>query len=414
MVQTEREYLSSLKDWLTGYVSSEDLDEILEEYAGHFSIGKSKGRTEEELCRALGPPEDVAKEIRAAYLIKKAEKTKSAGTIWEATRATTGLSGFNFVAVMVPFVLFMVIFAIVLIAGTAMIFGGAVLLLLSALKLLGFGITIPWVSVPSPGVVTSFAIFVAGIIIVMVDIWLMHFFHHVSIKHLKRNIRMDKDWGVYGQENQVPKTFVIDRDDAAALDLQVRVNAGDLVIGSGTDGQILMNMMTGNGNFAPPLSYSTSMLGTTKKVWIRNRHVSWWHEGSACEYSRSWDIRLSQDVPVALDMRSHAGRTRLALGDLNISSLSIRNGVGETQIDLAGYHGGSFDASIRNGVGNLVVRMPKECNLTLEIHRGVGDTNVRGFMVDGNTYTANAAVPGAPQITMRIHQGVGAISVEAV
>ncbi len=49
MVQTEHEYLDTLKDRLTGYVTSEDLDEILEEYAGHFAIGKSRGRTEEEL-----------------------------------------------------------------------------------------------------------------------------------------------------------------------------------------------------------------------------------------------------------------------------------------------------------------------------------------------------------------------------
>ena len=50
MVTTEKEYLDILRDRLTGYVSGEDLDEVMEEYAGHFAIGKSRGRTEEELC----------------------------------------------------------------------------------------------------------------------------------------------------------------------------------------------------------------------------------------------------------------------------------------------------------------------------------------------------------------------------
>ena len=104
MVITEKEYLDVLKDRLTGYLSGEDLDEILEEYAGHFAIGKSRGRTEEELCRALGSPEEVAKEIRAAYLIHKAEHNRTAGTIWQATRATTRLHGFNWAVLIVPLI----------------------------------------------------------------------------------------------------------------------------------------------------------------------------------------------------------------------------------------------------------------------------------------------------------------------
>src|SRR5208282_4822074 len=144
MVQTEHEYLDTLKDRLTGYVTSEDLDEILEEYAGHFAIGKSRGRTEEELCRALGSPDDVAKEMRAAYLIHKAEQSKSAGTIWQATRATTRLSGLNFAVVIVPFILFAIVFCLVFIAGLALICGGAVLLLLALIRLMGLSLTLPW------------------------------------------------------------------------------------------------------------------------------------------------------------------------------------------------------------------------------------------------------------------------------
>ena len=164
MVTTEKEYLDILRDRLTGYVTGEDLDEVMEEYAGHFAIGKSRGRTEEELCTALGSPEDVAKEIRAAFLIHKAEQTKSAGTIWQATRATTRLHGLSFAAVIVPFILFAVVFSLVFIAGLAMICGGAVLLLLAVAKLLGLALSLPWHPwrlSPEPGVLVSMGIFIA-------------------------------------------------------------------------------------------------------------------------------------------------------------------------------------------------------------------------------------------------------------
>jgi hypothetical protein len=92
----------------------------------------------------------------------------------------------------------------------------------------------------------------------------------------------------------------------------------------------------------------------------------------------------------------------------------VKNSVGETLIDLTGYQGGNFDAVIKNGVGNLVLRLPKDCTITLVISRGVGSADVRGFMVNGDTYTTSSPRPDAPRITFRIRQGVGAVTVEAV
>jgi uncharacterized membrane protein len=416
MVTTEKEYLDILRDRLAGYVTSEDLDEVMDEYAGHFAIGKSRGRTEEELCRALGEPGDVAKEIRAAFLIHKAEQTKSAGTIWQATRATTHLHGLSFAVVIVPYILFAVVFSLVFIAGLALICGGAVLLLLAVLKLLGIALTLPWHLFPEPGVLVSLGIFIAGIIILVVDVLLADFFGRLTIRHLKGKLPAKKDAGFFSPGEAAPQTITIGRDDAAALDLQVRVGAGELNLGSGTDGQVLVSMTSGSLGCTGPLTYSSSMDGATKRVWIRNRHLSWWcaHDWPADEHAYTGDIRVSRDVPVALDIKNHAGRTRLALGEISLVSLVIKNGVGETQIDLAGYHGGSFDAAIKNGVGNLTLCLPKDSNTTLVLHRGVGSTDVRGFMVNGDTYTTTAPRPDAPRITFRIKQGVGAITVEAV
>jgi len=417
MVTTEKEYLDTLRDRLTGYISGEDLEEILEEYAGHFAIGKSRGRTEEELCKALGDPDDVAKEIRAAYLIHKAEHTRSAGTIWQATRATTHLHGLNIAVVIVPFILFGIIFGLVFIAGLAMICGGAVMLLLAVLKLLGPGLTLPWHLSPQPGVLVSLGIFVLGIVIIIADMWLAHFFGRLTIRHLKGKLRAKRDAGFSPMQQGAPQTFAVGRDDAAALELQVRMGAGELNLGSGTDGQVLVSMTSGNGSCCPgPLTYSSSMDGTTKRVWIRNRHHSWWcaHDWPVDEAAYAREIRVSREVPVALDIKNHAGRTHLSLGELSLTSLLIKNGVGETQIDLTGYHGTNFDAAIKNGVGNLILRLPKDSNTTLVVNRGVGSTDVRGFVVNGDTYTTSSPRPEAPRITFRIKQGVGAVTVEAV
>ncbi|HXX56124.1 MAG TPA: DUF1700 domain-containing protein [Methanoregula sp.] len=416
MVTSEKEYLDVLRDRLTGYLSGEDLDEILEEYAGHFAIGKSRGRTEEELCRALGSPEDVAKEIRAAYLIHKAEQTKSAGTIWQATRATTSLHGFGWAVLIVPFIVGVIIFGMVLITGLALICGGAFLLLLAVLRLLGLAFTLPWHITPEPGVLVSLGIFALGVIVIVADVWLAKIFGRLAIRHLKGKLPSKKDAGFFPAEQGSLRTFTIGRDGAAALGLHVRINAGELSLGSGTSDQTLVSMTGGSGGCTGPLTYSSSMDGTTKQVWVRNRHLSWWcaHDWPVDEAAYTREIRVSREVPVALDIKNPAGRTCLALGDLSLTSLVVRNGVGETLIDLTGYRGGNFDAAIKNGVGNLVLRLPKDCTTTLVLHRGVGSADVRGFVVNGDTYTTASPRPDAPRLNFRIRQGVGALTVEAV
>lgn len=44
----------------------EDSDEILAEYSAHFAFGEQQGRTEEEIARELGDPEELAVELLGA------------------------------------------------------------------------------------------------------------------------------------------------------------------------------------------------------------------------------------------------------------------------------------------------------------------------------------------------------------
>jgi uncharacterized membrane protein len=412
MLQNEQEYLDTLRAGLTAYVSREDLDDILSDYAEHFSIGKSEGRSEEELCRALGSPEDVAREIRATYLVKKAEQARSAENIWHAVMATLGLGLFNLVVVLLPFILLIVFLTVVFVVGLALVILGPVLLLVSILQLLGVTISIPWWPSPVPGIFTSIGLTFVGVIMVMVDIHLARIFYYFAIRYLKWNIHVIRGGEVPETGEPVQKITTISRDDATGLDLQMLFGSGEITLSEGTNEKTLVNLTPDCDHLPAPLDYTATRSGTVKRVRIRGRHShgSWWSDESV----HRWDIRVNREVPVSLDLRNKAGRTRLALGDLNLSSLKIRNGAGETRIDLAGYHGGSFSAIIRNGVGSLVIRVPKESNLRIWIKRGIGDMQVRGLMVEGDMYTTHAAQPGAPEITLQIKQGVGSISLEAV
>ena len=284
---------------------------------------------------------------------------------------------------------------------------------MAVLQLAGLGVPVTWWSSPLEGIFISIVLTFIGVVMVIVDFHLARSCYRLAIRYLKWNIRVIQGGEDQEAEESAPRNTTISRDDTTALDLQLRLGAGEIMLGAGTDDPTLLHLTAGDGVSIPPYDYSTTLHNNVRKVSIRSRH-SWSGSWCADQSVNTLDIRLNREVPVSLDLSNKAGRTRLELGELSLSFLKIRNGAGETRIDLAGYHGSNFDATIRNGVGSLIIRMPKESNLRVRIHRGLGETDVRGFMVEGDTYLTRTDRPGAPQITCYIRQGIGSIKLEAV
>ncbi len=413
MQQNEQEYIRILRKRLEGTLPHDELEDIISDYSEHFSIGKANGRTDGELWQSLGSPEDVAREIRATHLVKKAEEARSPENIWHAVMATLGLGLFNLAVVLIPFILLMVFLVIIFMVGLVLLVAGPILLLVALMQLAGIAVPAGWWSSPLEGLGISIVLTFVGVVMLIIDFHIARVCYRLAIRYLKWNIRVIRGEEEPDSEEPLPRTTTLSRDGATALDLQLRLGAGEITLGGGAQDPVLMNLTAGNGISVPRYDYSTSLCSTVRKVRIRGRHT---FAGSWCsdESVNSWDIQLNPGVPVALGIGNKAGRTRLELGDLNLTSLKIGNGAGETHIDLAGYHGGSFEATIKNGVGSLMVCMPKECNLRVRIRRGVGDTDIRGFMVEGDTYLTHAERPDAPRITCDIRQGIGSIKLEAV
>jgi len=96
---------------------------------------------------------------------------------------------------------------------------------------------------------------------------------------------------------------------------------------------------------------------------------------------------MTDAVPLDLDVNVGAGDSRLDLGALNLSTLTVKNGAGDARIDLAGYHGGRFDANIENGVGDLTLRLPKDSSTRIEVQNGVGDIEDSGLIRENGSFT---------------------------
>ena len=126
---------------------------------------------------------------------------------------------------------------------------------------------------------------------------------------------------------------------------------------------------------------------------------------------RLWDLRVSAEVPLELNINTGVGRSDLNLSNLQLTDLNIDTGVGETVLSLP--DGGIYNASLSTGVGAATIRLPEGVAARVSVDRGVGSVDVRGnFLKDDDTYTSPDYATAAHKVDLKVSSGVGAVTIQ--
>ena len=208
-------------------------------------------------------------------------------------------------------------------------------------------------------------------------------------------------------------TTLIPLDEATSGDVRLTLGAGDLTLRGGAPDTALMEatVFTEAGIWQPELAQEVNNAQKVVTITEKGHTGKTWF---AVDSPNRWEIRLSDTIPIRLEENVGAGDNTLRLGTLNLETLSVHTGAGDTIVDLSGYHGGRFDATIKTGVGDLRLRIPQTSNTRIVVHQGIGDINEDGFIRHDDTYITagfNSSI-AVNQITL--NQGVGSITLEAV
>jgi hypothetical protein len=210
-----------------------------------------------------------------------------------------------------------------------------------------------------------------------------------------------------------PNTTTIPLGGATAGNVRVTLGAGELVLHGGAPATSLIDatVFSSAPEWQPDIRQSAN--GSVKSVAITDKghHGKAWF---AVNSPNSWDILMNDQTPVALTLDVGAGDSRLDLSTLNLASLVVNNGVGDTAIDLGRNRLGSYHAEIHNGVGDLTVRVPKNSNTRITIRHGVGDISSKGFEQENDILVTAGFDPALPVNEVFVKQGVGDISLETV
>ncbi|HHY00318.1 MAG TPA: DUF1700 domain-containing protein [Methanothermobacter sp.] len=190
------EYIEKLSKFLKK-LPKEEKEDILSDYEEHFMIGLEKGRSEEEISKALGNPKTIAKHIKTEYMVKIAENRQSATSMFEAILSAAGLGIFNLVFVAVPALILIALLITFFVLAGVMVFGGIYITLAAIIQplipmhnfniMMGDGLLNIF-----GGILVGIGLTILGLALLAGMYYLTRWLYGLAIKYLKLNLEIIK------------------------------------------------------------------------------------------------------------------------------------------------------------------------------------------------------------------------------
>jgi hypothetical protein len=194
-----------------------------------------------------------------------------------------------------------------------------------------------------------------------------------------------------------------DLQNATSLNAVIMMPAGELSLSGGTSRAVESDFDYSAAWSRPHVDYHVN--GTAGDLDISQGN----HGPALGPDDNTWRVHLNNSVPVDLQFRMGAGRGNLKFREINLKKLFMEVGAGQVNVDLTGDRNADVDVAIHGGVGQAVIRLPKNVGVTVEAKGGIGAVTTHGLTKVGGNYV-NAALGHSPHtIHVFVEGGIGNI-----
>ncbi|WP_246629294.1 toast rack family protein [Mesobacillus maritimus] len=198
----------------------------------------------------------------------------------------------------------------------------------------------------------------------------------------------------------------VDKDHAKELEVELNIGAGELNVESGGKEWVEGTIDYNHKKLEPEISYKVK--GDAGVAVIEQGEKGLLDKINIGEIENHWNLRLNDEIPMDLVINSGASETMLDLKGLELQNLEVNAGVGDISIDLSGDWQESFDASLDMGIGKSTIILPSDVGVKIEASKGIGESNLVGFVSQGNGVYVNDAFKDADVvINLKTNLGVG-------
>lgn len=202
---------------------------------------------------------------------------------------------------------------------------------------------------------------------------------------------------------------VIELDGAETADVGLRMGAGELTLSGGADALAEAEFTYNVAAWEPMIDYVVS--GDEGQLWIEQPEVG---NLGLESYRYAWDVRLNNEVPLALEIDVGAGESALDLSALTVTTLDLNVGVGGVEVDLTGSRDRDVDVAIRGGVGEATVLLPDQVGVSARVGGGLGEIDANGLTQQDGIYVNEVYGDADSTITLDIEGGIGGVTLTVV
>jgi hypothetical protein len=195
----------------------------------------------------------------------------------------------------------------------------------------------------------------------------------------------DSYLGVIGGASQ---TYHFSEDLDSALTearVSVRLNAGDLVISSGTG--TLISADLDYFERKPIVTYEASNLDSSARFKVRDRERRWleWNFSQGRFHGawnrKSWEIRLTERIPIDLTVYVKTGDADLDLSGLKVRILDLDTRTSQARVRI-GNLVDEVSARIESKASKVSVSLPEDMALRIENHSNLSSTSFSWFTLE--------------------------------
>ena len=205
----------------------------------------------------------------------------------------------------------------------------------------------------------------------------------------------------------------VKKDTAESLDVDIEFGIGKLVMEGGATDWVEGDVDADTEKLYPSVAYKNKRdVGYVKIQQKKKRFMAF---GPFGKKRNNWNLQLTNEIPVELDIETGVSESELKLGGIRLSHLSIDAGVGSTTLDLTGDWQESFDAEVDLGVGGAEIYLPQDTGVKLTVSKGIGSLDTKGFISKGKDVYVNEAYDQSDiKIDMKVDVGVGGVKFKLV
>lgn len=202
----------------------------------------------------------------------------------------------------------------------------------------------------------------------------------------------------------------INLQNEKALDVSIRLGAGDLTLSGNTVKAAEVDFSYNVQELKPVIDYKIAEGKGQLSITQSNMNKPM---GNLEGLEYNGNVMLNNKLPVTLYVKTGAGENLLDLRTVQLQNAEIYTGVGQTTINFAGDYQKDFDASIESGIGNTEIIIPKNVGVKILIENGIGKVETEGLKSSEKDIYVNESYEKAKvKANLKIKMGVGDLKIK--